>query len=301
MRRFSCSALATLLLAACSPATALNQIAATGGVVITRSIPYAPGPRRTLDIYQPRDSRAAPVIVFFYGGSWQSGKKSIYKFVGSALARRGYVVVVPDYRVYPEVIYPGFLDDGALAVRWTKDNAARFGGNPNALFVMGHSAGAYIAAMLALDGRWLHRVGLSPGLDIAGLVGISGPYDFLPLRDATLKTIFGGANDATTQPIAHVTAGAPPALLVTGAKDGTVDPGNAARLGSRLRAVGDKATVLTYPWIGHLGIIGAFAVPLRFLAPVLKDVDAFVSSTAAQRIAAGNLPGRDITSRRALP
>jgi acetyl esterase/lipase len=299
--RWWCSLLATLSLAACSPATALNLIAATGGIAITRSIQYAPGMRRTLDIYRPRDCRNAPVIVFFYGGSWQSGNKSIYKFVGSALARRGYLMVVPDYRVYPEVIYPGFLDDGALAVRWTKDNAARFGGDPSRLFVMGHSAGAYIAAMLALDGRWLKHVGLLPDRDIAGLVGISGPYDFLPLRDPTLKTIFGGANDVTTQPIAHVAAGAPPALLVTGAKDDTVDPGNAARLGSRLRAAGDKATVLTYPWIGHLGIIGAFAVPLRFLAPVLRDVDAFVSGIAAKRLAAVDLQAREIARGRAPP
>ena len=278
--RWSCSLLATLLLAACSPDAALNLIAATRGVVIARSIPYATGARRTLDIYRPQDAKTAPVIVFFYGGSWQSGNKSIYKFVGSALARRGYVVVVPDYRVYPEVIYPAFLEDGALAVRWTKDNATRFGADPNMLFVMGHSAGAYMAAMLALDSRWLGRAGLSPRRDIAGLVGISGPYDFLPLHDYTLKTIFGGAHDTTTQPITHVEAGAPPALLLTGAKDHTVDPGNAARLAARLRAVGDRATVLTYPWVGHLGIIGAFAAPLRFLAPTLKDTDAFVSGVA---------------------
>ena len=137
-------------------------------------------------IYRPQDAKTAPVIVFFYGGSWQSGNKSIYKFVGSALARRGRGVV-PDYRVYPEVIYPAFLEDGALAVRWTKDNATRFGADPNMLFVMGHSAGAYMAAMLALDSRWLGRAGLSPRRDIAGLVGISGPYDFLPLHDYTLR------------------------------------------------------------------------------------------------------------------
>ena len=128
-----------------------------------------------------QDAETAPVIVFFYGGSWQSGNKSIYKFVGSALARRGYVLVVPDYRVYPEVIYPAFLEDGALAVRWTKDNATLFGADPNMLFVMGHSAGAYMAAMLALDSRWLGRAGLSPRRDIAGLVGILRPMRFFPV------------------------------------------------------------------------------------------------------------------------
>ncbi len=267
--------LATLLLTGCSPATVLNLLAWQTGFAITRSVPYATGARRTLDIYRPDGTTASPVIVFFYGGSWQSGSKRIYKFVAVALARQGYLVVIPDYRVYPPTRYPGFLEDGALALRWAKDNATRFGGNPNKLFVMGHSAGAYIAAMLALDGRWLKAVNMTPDRDITGLIGISGPYDFLPLRSETLRTIFGSANDAMTQPIAHVSPGAPPALLATGSDDQIVDPGNSARLAARLQAAGDAATVLTYPRVGHLGIIGAFAWPLRFLAPVLSDVDAF--------------------------
>jgi acetyl esterase/lipase len=274
------SMLATLLLAGCSPASVLNLFSWQQGIAITRSVAYGEGQRRTLDVYQPVGAAAAPVIVFFYGGSWQDGAKEIYKFVAVALARRGYVTVVPDYRVYPEVRYPGFVEDGALAVRWVKDNAARLGGDPAKLFIMGHSAGAYIAAMLAIDGRWLQQVSLAPDRDIAGLIGISGPYDFLPLRDETLKVIFGGANQPATQPIAHVTSGLPPALLVAGKNDDTVDPGNAGRLAARLHASGDEATVLTYPWVGHLSIIGAFAWPLRFLAPVLRDVDAFVTRTA---------------------
>ncbi len=269
--------LATLLLAGCSPAAPLNLIAWRHGTETTRSIAYGAGARQTLDVYRPSNATAAPVIVFFYGGSWQSGAKETYRFVAAALAQRGYVTVVPDYRVYPEVRYPGFLQDGAQAVRWAKDNAARFGGDPAKLFVMGHSAGAYIAAMLALDGRWLQQVDLAPDRDIAGLIGISGPYDFLPLRDGTLKVIFGGANDTATQPISHVSAGAPPAMLVTGARDGIVDPDNSSRLADRLRAAGDQATVHTYAWVGHLSIIGAFALPLRFLAPVLHDVDDFIA------------------------
>jgi acetyl esterase/lipase len=134
--------------------------------------------------------------------------------------------------------------------------------------------------MLALDGRWLQQVDLAPDRDIAGLIGISGPYDFLPLRDGTLKVIFGGANDTATQPISHVSAGAPPAMLVTGARDGIVDPDNSSRLADRLRAAGDQATVHTYAWVGHLSIIGAFALPLRFLAPVLHDVDDFIAKIA---------------------
>jgi acetyl esterase/lipase len=277
--RWSIGMLATLLLTGCSPATVLNLMAWQHGIEITRSIPYGEGARRTLDVYRP-NAAAAPVVVFFYGGSWQTGSKQIYQFVAMALARQGYVAVVPDYRVYPEIRYPGFLEDGARALRWVKDNAARFGGDPNKLFVMGHSAGAYMAAMLALDSRWLRTVDMAPDRDISGLIGISGPYDFLPLRDGTLQTIFGGANDATTQPINYVAPGAPPALLVTGANDDTVNPGNSARLAARLHAAGDAATVLTYPRVGHLSIIGAFAWPLRFLAPVLRDVNQFIAETA---------------------
>jgi acetyl esterase/lipase len=284
VRRWSIGLLATLLLSGCAPADVLNFLAWRPGLEIAHSVAYGEGARRTLDVYRPSNAAAAPVIVFFYGGSWQSGNKKIYRFVAGALARRGYVVVVPDYRVYPEVRYPDFLEDGARAVRWAKHNAVRFGGDPDKLFLMGHSAGAYIAAMLALDPRWLDGVGLAPDREIAGLVGVSGPYDFLPLHDGTLKVIFGG-NDPATQPISHVSPGAPPALLVTGVKDGIVNPDNTARLAARLRAAGDSATVLTYAWVGHLSIIGAFALPLRFLAPVLRDVEAFIGKTASGKTA----------------
>ena len=208
--RWSIGVQTSMLLTGCSPATVLNFLAWRHGVEIARSIAYGEGSRRTLDVYRPRAVKGAPVVVFFYGGSWQDGSKQVYQFVASALARSGYVTVAPDYRVYPEVRYPAFLDDGARAVRWTKDNVARFGGDPGKLFIMGHSAGAYNAAMLALDDCWLGKVDLAPDRDIAGLIGISGPYDFLPLRDGNLKIIFGGANDPTTQPINHVTSGAPP-------------------------------------------------------------------------------------------
>jgi acetyl esterase/lipase len=222
-------------------------------------------------------------VVFFYGGNWQSGDKEMYLFLAAALARRGYVTVVPDYRVYPGARYPQFIEDGALAVRWVRDNAARFGGDPQSLFVMGHSAGAYIAAMLAFDRRWLRAVGLSPGRDIAGLICIAGPYDFLPLEDETLKVIFGGANAPATQPFSYVSGGEPPTLLATGADDGTVDPGNAIRLAARLRAAGCDVKVATYARVGHLGIIGAFAFPLRLLAPILNDVDAFITKLAPKQ------------------
>jgi acetyl esterase/lipase len=281
--RWSISILAALMAAGCSAASVLNGLVWRHGLEITRSIPYGDGPRRTVDVYRRKNALASPVVVFFYGGSWQGGDKEMYLFVAAALARRGFVTLVPDYRVYPEVRYPGFIEDGALAVQWAKKNAARFGGDPDRLFVMGHSAGAYIAAMLAIDDRWLRAVDLEPRRDIAGLIGLSGPYDFLPLKDETLKVIFGGADRPETQPISHVAGGEPPALLATGTADQTVEPGNTNRLAKLLRAAGNDAKVVTYPGVSHLGMIGAFARPLRFLAPVLDDVASFIATTASAR------------------
>ena len=245
-------------------------------IKLTCSIAYAGDLRQTLDVCRSVEAVAAPVVVFFYGGAWRSGNKRLYRYVAKALARRGYVAVIPDYRIYPEVRYPEFIEDGALAVRWVKDNISRFGGDGQRIFLMGHSAGAHIAAMLAIDVRWLQKVGLAPRYDIAGLIGLAGPYDYLPLRDETLKTIFGGADRHETQPIFHVAPGAPPALLITGGKDRLVEQGNSTRLAVRLRAAGNDATVRIYHRTGHYFIVAALAPLLQLLLPVRRDIDGFI-------------------------
>jgi acetyl esterase/lipase len=249
------------------------------GIAVSHSIAYAAHPRHRLDICRPAGAVAAPVVIFFYGGAWRSGNKGLYRYVAKALARRGYVAVVPDYRIYPEVRYPDFLDDAAQAVRWVKDNIGGFGGDPHKIFVKGHSAGAHIAAMLSFDARWLEKVGLHPERDIAGLIGLAGPYDYMPLRDETLKLIFGGADRPETQPIFHVAPGAPPALLITGGRDRLVEPGNSVRLAARLVAAGNPATVKTYRRVGHYIVVAAIAPLLRWFAPVLRDVDEFIAKT----------------------
>jgi len=260
-----------------SPVRVLNVLALVGRYRVTTDIAYAPGPRHGLDVYAPSSANAAPVVVFFYGGNWQEGDKAIYRFVGAALAARGIVTVIPDYRVYPEVRFPGFLDDGAQAVRWAHDHAASFGGDPSRMVLMGHSAGGHIAAMLTYDRQWLERTGLDPNRDIRGLVGLAGPYDFLPLHDETLKIIFGAPDQRpASQPINFVERGAPSALLITGDADDVVDPGNASRLAKRVSERGDAATVQIYPGIGHRLLIGGFAAPLRPFIPVLRDTADFV-------------------------
>jgi acetyl esterase/lipase len=262
----------------------LNTIEPAGNVSITHGIAYAPGPRHSLDVYAPKHPRAGtPVVVFFYGGGWDSGDKAMYRFVGAALASHGYVAVTPDYRVYPEVRYPDFLTDAAQAVKWAHDHAAAYGGDPDKLFVMGHSAGAYNAAMLTLDRRWLNAVGLDPDRDIKGMVGLAGPYDFLPLKSPELMEIFGPeATRPATQPINYVHAGAPPMFLAHDVDDKVVWLKNTQNLAAKLRAAGDEVETRYYTGLDHARLVGAIATPLRFMAPVFADLTAFIDAQAAR-------------------
>jgi acetyl esterase/lipase len=187
------------------------------------------------------------------------------------------LTIIPDYRVYPEVVYPDFLADSAQAVRWAFENAAQYGGDPRQLFLMGHSAGAYNAAMLALDPQWLRAVGLNPAKNIRGMIGLAGPYDFLPLQDRNLKAIFGPEQTlASTQPITHAAGSAPPLLLLTDGRDKVVDPGNSQRLANKVQATGGDARAIVYPGLSHALILGALTKPFAFLAPVRRDVLAFI-------------------------
>ena len=270
----------------CSPLALVNRWLPSSDFREQTGITYGKSARHQLDIYRPANgSGPAPVIVFFYGGNWNSGERGDYRFVGAALAARGYVVAVPDYRLYPQVRYPDFLADSAQAVRWVFDHVAESGGDLGRVFLMGHSAGAYNAAMLALNPAYLTAAGVDPQR-VRALIGLAGPYDFLPLIGPITKAVFGFPDTSiTTQPIHYVSSGAPPALLLTGAQDDLVDPGNSARLASRLQRNGVPARVVTYPNLGHRTLIGALSAPLRGLAPVLDDVAGFVNQRFAARAA----------------
>lgn len=278
-RRLAALALVVIAagLAGCSASTLLNVLTPTADLEIRRDVAYGDGPRAKLDTYRRRDAPAgAPVIVFFYGGSWDSGDRGRYLFVAEALASRGFIAVVPDYRLYPTVVFPGFLDDAAAAVAWTKAHARELGGDPDKLYLMGHSAGAHLAAMVALDPQYLARVGLTPKA-VSGFIGLAGPYDFLPLKSPTLKTIFAPEETiARTQPINFVTGSSPPALLATGDADDVVSPGNTIRLSQRMREKGISVTELHYPKQDHYTIVGYLAAPLRNGEPLLDEIDRFV-------------------------
>lgn len=243
---------------------------------VASDIVYGPNARNMLDVYRPTtQSSKSPVLFFVYGGSWNSGDKGDYGFVGHAFAAAGYVTVIADYRLVPEVRFPDFITDGAKAVAWINKNIAEYGGDPKRIFLAGHSAGAYNVMMLALDQSYLAAEGLPANL-IKGVAGLSGPYDFLPLAVKSTKAAFGQAGDLkSTQPVAHVTSRAPPIFIATGDADKLVRPKNTRALASRLRAVGARHKTQFYPGVDHAGTLLALSRPLRSDTPVLSDVLAF--------------------------
>ncbi|RZJ11407.1 MAG: alpha/beta hydrolase [Haliea sp.] len=281
-RRAGVLAAAWALLSGCSATGAINALVPNDTYRVTEGTAYGSDPRQKLDVYQPVAPAAAgaPLVVFFYGGNWKAGERADYKFVGEALAALGAIVVIPDYRLYPQVRYPDFVLDSAGAVRWAFENAARLGGNPANVVVMGHSAGAYNAAMLALDPRWL---GPLQG-KLAGFIGIAGPYDFLPIENPDTQRAFSWPGTPTdSQPIAHASARSPRTLLIAAEKDNLVNPQRSTvGLGNRLRAAGVETTVQVFSGVSHVTVIGAMARPLRGLAPVLPEVARFLRLSAPQ-------------------
>ena len=265
---------------ACAPTATLNALVASDTHVLIPSIAYGSQPRQQLDVYRPTAAappNGYPVAVFFYGGSWNRGERADYKFVAAALASRGVLTLVADYRLYPQVRYPEFLEDCAQAVAYGLREAAALGGDPKRVFVVGHSAGAYNAAMLALDARWLRAVGHDPS-ELAGWVGLAGPYDFLPIVNPDVRPVFFHPDyPRGTQVFEHIGGQAPRAFLGAARTDDLVDPQrNTVGLATRLQAGGHPVTLRLYDRVNHVTLAAAFAAPLRWLAPVLDDVSAFL-------------------------
>ena len=272
------------LLSACSALDVLNATVSTDTYTRTEGLAYGPGARQQIDFYSPLGaSPGVPLVVFFYGGSWSMGDRADYRFIGEALASQGIAVAVADYRLSPQVRYPVFVEDSALAVRWAFDNAPDYDVNPSKIFVMGHSAGAYNAAMLAIDQRWLQAVGLAPSR-LAGWIGLAGPYDFLPIGDPLTRVAFEWPSTRPdSQPMTHVqqaSASSPPALLLAPSGDKLVDPQRSTvTLASRLKSQGVRVESQLYDSVSHAGLVAAMAAVLRGRAPVLERVSAFVKMT----------------------
>ncbi|HEV7719144.1 MAG TPA: alpha/beta hydrolase [Arsenicitalea sp.] len=249
-----------------------------GSKKLAADVAYGRHARQKLDVYAPViRNRVLPVIAFFYGGSWMDGDRRFYQFAGRALAALGYIVVIADYRVLPDVEYPGFLDDGFRAFEWIVSNIASFGGDPERIALVGHSAGAYNAVMLALDKRYLIDNGHLKRL--RGVAGLSGPYDFFPFDvDISIRT-FGAVRDGrSTQPIQHVSPEAPPMFLATGTHDSLVGPHNTINLAERLRAAGVQVTEKHYQGLGHAAPLLALNRIWRRKAPVLSDLAQFLAA-----------------------
>mgnify|MGYP000565415796 CR=1 FL=1 len=249
-------------------------------LLITRDLAYAPGDRHTLDVYTPRTAgKARPVVVFIYGGTWISGAKAEYTWVGIALARQGYVAVVADYRIYPNGAWPGFIEDNAAAVRWARDHAAELGGDPAKLVLLGHSAGAFNAASLAIDHRWLAAKGMDPKRDLKAMIGLAGPYEFVP-DTPELRTMFGPKSQwSDIYPITHVDGQSPPILLITGGKDRAVGTVESERLAERLREKGAPVKRLHYPALDHNETVFALAPPKGETSQVMTDTTHFISAS----------------------
>jgi len=277
-RGFLAPALATLT-AACSPLGALNALAPRDRGVrrVARDLEYGPNPRNRFDLYAPTDAGAEPLptVVFFYGGGWDSGDKTVYGWAAHALAARGFLVAVPDYRVSPGVHFPVFVEDAAAATARVADVATGYGGDPAHLGVLGHSAGAHLAMMIALDARYLAAVG-RPEL-IKAAAGLAGPYEFLPFDVAASRNAFGRAPDPTlTQPITFARADAPPLWLGHGTADVTVHDEDTHLLHARMQAVGGRSEARFYPDLTHEDLIATFSPLFRKKAPVLDDVSTFL-------------------------
>lgn len=272
------SLLCATLLTACSPVNVLNLSIPTRHLSVNSNIAYSKLKRQSLDIYQPKskDDKSLPVVIFFYGGSWDSGDKQDYLFIGEAFSSKGFITVIPDYRVFPEVKFPTFMQDPALATKWVKDNITDYGGNPDNIFIAGHSAGAHIAMMLNLNTEYLAAVDLTPKA-FKGFIGLAGPYDFLPLSSDRLKTIFGPEESRwSSQPINYVTGNNQPTMLMVGLKDDTVWPRNTFNLAKAIREKNGSVEVIEYPNYGHVKMIASIAKPFRRFNSVLDDMVEFM-------------------------
>jgi len=274
---------AALALPAAGCESALFAFANRGLAPPDATVAYDSSLGLSLDVYRPApgalppDGGMAPTVVFFYGGAWRRGERSQYQFVGRRLAELGVLAIVADYRTFPQAGFPAFVEDAAQAVAHVRRHAGAWGGDGGRLYLAGHSAGAQIAALLGTDARYLRAHGLQPA-DLAGVVGLSGPYDFVV--SGRLREVFGPpAQWPRAQPLNFVDGDEPAFLLVHGARDRTVESRDAVLLAERLRVHGVQAELVLLPDAGHAATLLGLYDPAR--APRVVDaIRAFVHRPA---------------------
>lgn len=237
---------------------------------------YGAHERQQLAIFRPVEKTDKPPIVFIYGGAWKKGGKSDYEFVAHALTGMGHSVIIPDYRLYPEVRFPAFVEDVAAAIAYTEQQADSLLGQPLTRFIlMGHSSGAHTAALLATDAAYLRGRGVQA--ELAALIAMSGPYD-LPLDDPEVTPVFPDADPQAVKPVRQVHAGLPPVLLLHGEADERVLPQHTRRFATALQQAGVPVQTHLYPGVNHTRIIGSLAAPLRMLNSSYEDIKNFLQT-----------------------
>ena len=277
-------ALTTLGTAGCE--RAIFGFANRGLAAPEATVAFAPDLGLSLDIYRPQgpDAKSGATVLFFYGGGWQRGQREQYRFVGRRLAQQGVLAIVADYRTFPRAGFPDFVEDAARAVAWTSQHARQYGGDPQRLYLAGHSAGAQIAALLGTDQRYLARHALRPD-DLAGVIGLAGPYDFV--INGQYTQVFGpSAQWPRAQAINFVDGNEPPFLLIHGDRDRVVETRDSVDLDAKLRAAGVAATLLILPGGGHSAPLAGLYDPDRSPA-VLPAIVAFLRGQREPVAAAG--------------
>jgi acetyl esterase/lipase len=260
-----------------SPAMLLNLVAPRSGCRVQRDLIYGTGPRQRFDLYLPKNGPApSPVLLFFYGGAFRTGRKSEYRIVGEAFASKGILVAIADYRIYPKARFPDFLKDGATALATLHARVAEFGGDPARIFLAGHSAGGYIAAMLAADPTYLCAADADPSW-IRGVIGIASSYGSAP-PGAAPNPVFAGHAPSETQPASFIDGKCPPMLLASGGKDTVASLEGARSLAAKLRSVDSEVEEIVYPNPGHMGIILSLAPRFRHIAALRDDIARFIAT-----------------------
>ena len=278
LNKYTFILLCIFLSAGCSPFKVADVLSPYSGYEVITNVPYGTLERQKLDIYTPtKKQKSSDIIIFIYGGSWKSGEKSNYRFIAQPFTNAGFITIVPNYRLYPEVRFPEFNKDVAKAVAWVHRNLSNSTG-PKNIVLVGHSAGAHIAALISLDPKYLEVEGLSPSI-IKTWVSLAGPLAFNPLKTRSTRPIFETVKDdiKQAQPINFSRKNSRPAVLFHGKKDTTVYEKNAILTAQALKKNDNRVIQKSFAGIGHIGLLLSIARPDLLGLDLVKEITRSIS------------------------
>lgn len=238
-----------------------------------KNIIYSKDQLLTLNVYSPKRKtiETKNVLVFIHGGNWTTGKKSMYRFFGKGMAKKGIVAVVIDYRKYPNVGFPAMAIDAAQSLKWVKENISAFGGDTNKIYVSGHSAGAHLAALIATDKTYFDSIKINNpikgcvlidafGLDMYSYLKREEKYNYDVYRSIFTKDEKLWKNGS---PFFHLHEGMPKFILFVGGRTypGIVNESNAFLL--ELKKYQSDAQLITVPRKRHAGMIFSYINPRK--------------------------------------